>query len=175
MKKFAVLGFVLLIFCVSAFAQKTKTTAKADPSKAVRETFDRLIEGIEQSDADKVMSVYEKSDKILFFNNNGSATIGWDNMKKTRDSLYAKTKNVDLEITGLRVEMLGAGNAYLTCKWKQSQEYDGKLETASGRMTVVFKQIGKDWKAVHLHTSPDNPPPARPVFPSERDSGVNVN
>jgi ketosteroid isomerase-like protein len=64
--------------------------------------------------------------------------------------------------------MLSPTAAYVTCKWKQSQEYDGKLENASGRMTLVFKKIGKDWKVVHLHTSPDAPPPTRPVMPSER-------
>jgi ketosteroid isomerase-like protein len=68
----------------------------------------------------------------------------------------------------VRIEMLGGTAAYLTCKWKQSQEYNGKLETASGRMTLVFQKIGKDWKIVHLHTSPDNPDPSRPVLPSER-------
>ena len=116
------------------------------------------------------MSTYEKSDRILFFNNNGSATIGWDQMRQNRESLYPKTKNVSLEITGLRIEMLGKTAAYATCKWKQGQEFDGKLETASGRMTLVFKLIGKDWKIVHLHTSPDNPPASRPVLPSEKDN-----
>ena len=116
------------------------------------------------------MSVYQNSDKILFFNNNGTVTIGWENMKKNRESLYAKTSNVTLEPTGLRVEMLGKDAAYVTCKWKQSQEYNGKLETASGRMTLIFRLIGKDWKVVHLHTSPDNPDATRPVFPSERET-----
>ncbi|HEX3101692.1 MAG TPA: nuclear transport factor 2 family protein, partial [Pyrinomonadaceae bacterium] len=76
--------------------------------------------------------------------------------------------NVSLEITGLRIEMLGRTAAYVTCKWKQSQENDGKLENASGRMTLIFKLIGKDWKISHRHTSPDNPDATRPVFPSER-------
>ncbi len=49
------------------------------------------------------------------------------------------------------------------------QEYNGKLESASGRMTLVFRLIRKDWKVVHLHTSPDSPDAARPVFPSERE------
>jgi ketosteroid isomerase-like protein len=175
MKKFAIFSFIILALTVSAFGQKAKTpAAKSDPTKGVREAFDRLVEGIKQADSDKVMSVYENSDKILFFNNNGSATIGWENMKKTRESLYGKTSNVSLDITGLRIEMLGTNSAYLTCKWKQSQEYDGKLENASGRMTIVFRLIGKNWKAVHLHTSPDNPPASRPVLPSERD-GLTVN
>jgi hypothetical protein len=35
-------------------------------------------------------------------------------------------------------------------------------------MTVVFRKVGNAWKAIHLHTSPDRPDAARPVFPSER-------
>jgi ketosteroid isomerase-like protein len=172
MKKiFAILVFALM-FSPFSFAQKRAVVAKTDPKKEIEEVFNRLVEGIKQSDAEKVMSVYEKSDRILFFNNNGTVTIGWDNMMQNRKSLYAKTKNVTLEITGLRIEMLGKDAAYLTCKWKQSQEFDGKLESASGRMTLIFRRIGTQWKAVHLHTSPDNPDLTRPVFPSERQETV---
>ena len=192
MKKFAIVNFIILAFALSAFAQKTQTikpkvvtvtdktqtttttissaTAQTAGEKGVRAAFERLIEGIKQVDAEKVMSVYQNSDRVLFFNSNGSATIGWDTMKTNRETSYAKTKNVTLDITGLRVEMLGKDAAYVSCKWKQSQEYDGSLESASGRMTLVFRMVGKDWKVVHLHTSPDNPPASRPVLPSERES-----
>ena len=197
MKKIITLSFVILALAFTAFGQTNKivvkgktttvtpektttvTSAKtttvvstktAPGEKGVRDAFDRLVEGIKQSDAEKVMSVYQNSDKILFFNNNGSATIGWDNMKKNRESLYGKTTNVTLDITGWRVETFGKDAAYATCKWKQTQEYNGKLENASGRMTLVFRLIGKDWKIIHLHTSPDNPDATRPVFPSERES-----
>ena len=176
MKKIAFLSFIILALTGAAFGQKTNVI-KVKPAvvvttndKGVREAFDRLIEGIKQSDAEKVMSVYQNSDRILFFNNNGSATIGWETMKKNRDTSYADTANVTLDITGLRVEMLGKDAAYVTCKWKQQQEYKSKLETASGRMTLVFKLIGKDWKVVHLHTSPDNPDATRPVLTSEREN-----
>lgn len=190
MKKLAILNFIVLTFAVSALAQKTQTikpkvvtvtektitttapvaTTQTAGEKGVRAAFERLVEGIRQVDVEKVMSVYQNSDRILFFNNNGSATIGWETMKANRESSYAKTKNVTLDITGLRVEMLGKDAAYVSCKWKQSQETSGKLETSSGRMTLVFRIIGKEWKVVHLHTSPDNPDASRPVFPSERDS-----
>jgi ketosteroid isomerase-like protein len=156
---------IILMLVFSAFGQKA---AAADPSKGVREAFDRLIDGIKQVDADKVMSAYEKSDRLLIFNNNGSATIGWDNVKNNLTASYPKISNVTLEITGLRVEMLGRTAAYVSCKWKQSQEFEGNLESSSGRMTLIYKLVGKDWKVTHRHTSPDNPEPARPVFPSER-------
>lgn len=167
MKKFAFVYIIILILTFTAFGQK-KTTVKIDPTKDVRAAFEKLTEGIRQVDAEKVMSVYNNSPDILFFNNNGSVTRSWETMKTNRESSYSKIKNVTLDITGLKIEMLGKDAAYVTCKWKQQQEYDGKLETASGRMTLVFKLIGKDWKVVHLHTSPDNPDASRPVFPSER-------
>jgi ketosteroid isomerase-like protein len=163
-----------LLIAICAFAgaslgQKAAVGAgKADPSKGVREAFDRLAEGIKQVDVGKLMSVYENSDRILFFNNNGSVTAGWAQMKENRVSSFAKTKNVTLETTGVRVEMLSPTSAYVTFKWKQTQEFDGKLESASGRTTLIFKKIGKEWKAVHLHTSPDNPAPTRPMLDSER-------
>ena len=169
MKKFASIAFALLALATISHAQKAAAAAaKPDPTKPVRDAFERLLEGIRQVDAAKVMSVYENSERTLFFNNNGSATLGWDTMRQNRESLYAKTKNVALEATGVRVEMLGPRSAYVSCKWKQSQEHDGKLEQASGRMTLIFRLIGKDWKVVHAHTSPDNAPSSRPVMPSER-------
>ena len=127
-------GTVFITICaLSAFGQRA-SAAKADPAKGVREAFDRLIDGIKQVDADKVMASYEKSDRLLIFNNNGSATIGWETVKSNVTSSYAKVSNVTLDITGLRVEMLGPKAAYVTCKWKQSQESEGKLENAAGRL-----------------------------------------
>jgi len=165
--KLGIIGLVILAFSLTTFGQKA-AAQKADPKKPVHDAFDRLVDGIKTADAAKVMSVYENSPRILFFNNNGSVTQGWDAMKTLREEGYAKTKNVNIDVTGLRIEMLGPSAAYVTCKWKQSQEYDGKLENASGRMTLVFKKVGNDWKVVHLHTSPDNPPATRPVMPSEK-------
>jgi hypothetical protein len=167
MTKSALIAIVLLMFSVASHAQKGDA-ATPEPTKAVHAVFDRLVEGIKQADSDKVMSTFEDNDRILFFNNNGSATIGWKTMSDVRKKSYANVKNVSLDVTGLRIEMLGKTAAYATCKWKQTQENSGKLESSSGRMTLVFKLIGKDWKIVHVHTSPDNPGPDRPVMPSER-------
>lgn len=154
MKKTALFSLIISALTITAFGQKAKT-AQVDPAKDVRAAFERLVEGIEQADAEKVMSVYENSDRTLFFNYNGTATIGWQNMMNNRKASYADRKNVGLVITGLRVEMLSPTSAYITCKWKQTQEFKGDLESSTGRMTLVFKKIGKDWKVVHLHTSPD--------------------
>ncbi len=170
MKKFSLIALSIFLFTGLVCAQKGKAApAKPDPAKGVRDAFDRLTEGIKQVDVEKLMSVYDNSERTLFFNNNGSVTMGWTQMKENRTSSYAKTKNVTLETTGVRVELLSPTSAYVSFKWKQTQEFDGKLESASGRTTLVFKLIGKDWKVVHIHTSPDNAPVTRPVFDSERE------
>ena len=171
MKKIALIAAVIFLFSGLVFGQKPAAAraAKPDPSKGVREAFERLSEAIRQVDAQKLMSVYDNNDRTLFFNNNGSVTMGWTLMKNNRTELFAKTKNVTLETTGVRVEILGPASAYVSFKWKQTQEFDGKLESASGRTTLIFKLIGKDWKVVHVHTSPDNAPVTRPVFDSERE------
>lgn len=158
---------LITIFSVAGFGQKS-AAGSTDPAKGVRDTFDRLVEGIKQVDAAKVMSTYEKSDRLLVFNNNGSATIGWENVKSNVEASYAKVSNVTLDITGLRVELLGKTAAYVSCKWKQTQENNGTVENSAGRMTLVFKLVGKEWKITHRHTSPDRPDASRPVFPSER-------
>jgi ketosteroid isomerase-like protein len=173
MKKIAFITISIFLFGGIVFGQKGKAApAKPDPAKAVRAAFDRLTEGIKQLDADKLMSVYDNNERTLFFNNNGTVTMGWTQMKKNRDESFAKTKNVTLETTGVRVEILSPTSAYVSFKWKQTQEYEGKLESASGRTTLVFKLIGKDWKVVHVHSSPDNAPVTRPVFDSEREKPV---
>ena len=176
MKKIIFLSFIILTLVFTAFGQRARTAAvKADPSKEVRAAFDRLVEGIEQADAEKVMSVYHNDERTLFFNYNGTATIGWKNMSDNRKATYANLKNVNLEPTGVRVEMLSPTSAYVSCKWKQSQEFKGELESSTGRMTLVFKKIGKDWKVVHLHTSPDTALDKIVIPPSEREVPKNSN
>ncbi len=170
--------FIILTFSFAGYAQKSsKAKARAialakAKEKEVQATFDKLVEGIKQVDAEKVMSVYHKNPKTLFFNYNGSATIGWENMYNNRKSSYTNRSNVNLEITGLRIEILSPTSAYVSCKWKQTQEFKGELEQSTGRMTLIFKKFGKDWKVLHLHTSPDSFPSEVVIPPSEKkDSG----
>lgn len=168
MKLFTIAAITLLL-ALGADAQ-TGRPAKPDPTAPVKEAFEVLLGGIRTADAAKVMSVYHSSSDTLFFNNNGTVTLGWEQMKSNRESAYAKVSNVTLETSGVRIRMLGAGAAYVTCKWKQTQDSEGRTESAAGRVTLIFQLIQKEWKVVHAHTSPDAPDAARPVMTSERNS-----
>ncbi len=151
-------------------AQRTETkprVAETPASQSVVAAFNALINGIRHSDVNAVTSVYLNSPRLILFNSNGTVTKGWEQLRKNRESAYRDAKDVKLEVRDLSITMLGRDGAVVSCLWTQSQTYKGTPETATGRMTLVFKRIGKDWKAIHLHTSPDKPDPSR-VLPSEQ-------
>ncbi len=148
----------------------TSTSKISADEKAIRQTFEDLLAGIRNSNVDGVTNAYWNSPQTVYFNSNGSTTIGWEQDRKNRESRYPKISNVKLDVQNINVMMLGKEGAVVSCLWKQTQDFEANPETASGRLTLVFKKIGKDWKIVHLHTSPDMPKADRPLFPSEREN-----
>ncbi len=138
-------------------------------STAVVEAFNKLLDGIRKADVNAVMSVYWNSPRLVLFNNNGTVTKGWEQVKSNRESSYPDLKDVKLDVRDVSVIMMGRDGALVSCLWTQSQTYKGTPETASGRMTLVFRRTGGVWKAIHLHTSPDKPDASR-VMPSEQPS-----
>jgi ketosteroid isomerase-like protein len=146
---------------------KVKTAAETPGSQTVIAAFNELINGIRHADAKAVTNVYLNSPRLILFNSNGTVTRGWEQLWRNRESAYRDLKDVKLDVRDLSITMLGRDGAVVTCLWTQSQTYRGTPETATGRMTLVFKRVGKDWKAIHLHTSPDKPDPSR-VLPSEQ-------
>lgn len=147
-------------------AAATEQTTPTGP-EAVRAAFNKLLEGIRRADVKMVTDVYWNSPQLNLFNYNGTITKGWEQMRKNRASSYPEIKDVKLEVRDVNVTMLGVNAALVTCVWTQSQNYKGTPETASGRMTLVFKKVGPAWKAIHLHSSPDQPNPAS-IPPSEQ-------
>src|ERR1700704_1125811 len=145
-------------------AQKPKTTGAAgqvSPSSGVLAAFNSLLDGIRHADAKAATGAYQNTPRLVLFNYNGTVTRGWDQLKQNREASYPQMKDVKLDVRDLRVTMLGRDAALITCLWTQSLTFRGTPETDSGRMTIVFRKVGKDWKAIHLHTSPDRPDPSR--------------
>jgi ketosteroid isomerase-like protein len=148
-------------------AKPRVTATEPSSSETVAGAFNALLNGIRHADVKAVSSVYLNSPRLLLFNNNGTVTKGWEQMRMNRESSYKEMKDVKLDVRDVSISMLGTTGAVVSCLWTQSQTYKGEPETATGRMTLVFKRVGKEWKAIHLHTSPDKPEPNR-VLPSEQ-------
>ena len=143
------------------------TPPEVPGSAAVVAAFNTLLDGIRHADVKAVTNVYWNSPRLVLFNYNGTLTRGWDQMRKNRESSYPELKDVKLDVRDVSVTMLGRDGAVVTCTWTQTQTYKGTPETASGRMTLVFKRLGNSWKAIHLHTSTETPNPAS-IPPSEQ-------
>ena len=138
-----------------------RATSAVGPSTAVLSAFEKIIDGIRRSNVDLYTSGYWNSSALILFNYNGTVTKGWDQLKKNRESSFPQSKDVKLDIRDRHVTMLGRDGAVVTCLWTQTQTFNGQPDSASGRMTLVFKREPTGWKAVHLHTSPDKPDPTR--------------
>lgn len=147
--------------------KKPATGPDAAGSDGVVAAFNALIEGIQNADVKAVTGAYWNDPRLSLFNYNGTVTKGWEQVRKNRESSYPEIKDVKLDVRDRSVTMLGTNAALVTCLWTQSQNYKGVPETASGRMTLVFKRYGTTWKAIHLHSSPDTPNPAV-IPPSEQ-------
>src|SRR5260370_22546309 len=131
------------------------------PSTGVLAAFDKIIEGIRRSNVDLYTSGYWNSSSLIHFNYNGTVTKGWEQLRKNRESSFPESKDVKLDVRDRHVVMLGRDGAVVSCVWTQTQTFKSAPDSASGRMTLVFKRVGNDWKAVHLHTSPDKPDASR--------------
>lgn len=162
---FALFFIGLLFTPLSGQTKAPETTSSA--SDAVLGAFEKLLDGIRKADLKAVTNVYWNSPRLNLFNYNGTVTKGWEQMRKNRESSYPEIKDVKLEVRDVNVTILGRDGALVTCLWTQSQVYKGTPETASGRMTLVFRKVGAAWKAIHLHSSPDQPNPAA-IPPSEQ-------
>lgn len=148
--------------------QYARTRGRITPAERdVRAAFERLLNGIRQANVDAVMGVYWNSPQLSLFNNNGTVTRGWQQVRANRESSYPNYEDVTLDVRDARVLLLSPSSAIVTCLWTQSQNFRGTPETASGRLTIVFQLVGGRWRAVHTHTSPDAPDPSR-ILPSER-------
>ncbi|HVG28841.1 MAG TPA: nuclear transport factor 2 family protein [Pyrinomonadaceae bacterium] len=150
-----------------AAAGQARAAAAEPGAQAVRAVFDTLLKNIERSDVDAVMSLYWNSPQLTVFNNNGTVTRGWAQVRSNRASSYPEAKDVKIEARDVRVQMLGPAGAVVTCLWRQSQEFRGAQEASTGRLTVVFRLINNGWKIVHTHSSPEAPDPSR-LAPSEQ-------
>jgi len=139
---------------------KTSSTPNASSTTVVG-AFDKIIEGVRRANVDLATNGYWNSSALILFNYDGSVTKGWEQMRKNREESYPNIKEGKLDVRDRHVIMLGRDGAVVTCLWTQSRIFKGEADNASGRMTLVFKRVGDEWKAVHLHTSPDKPDASR--------------
>jgi len=91
------------------------TAAMTPAEREVRAAFDALVEGIERADVTAVMNAYWNSPSLTLFNNNGTVTRSWEQVRANRTSSYPALKDVNLDVRDVRVATLSADAALITC------------------------------------------------------------
>lgn len=102
-----------------------------------------------QGDIEGFMSVYWKSDSLLFVGSNGPS-YGWqttlDNYRKNYQNKALMGK---LDFTKISFENFSDSSAMLSGKWELQRE-SGDI---GGYFSLIWKRIDQQWKIVYDHTS----------------------
>src|SRR2546423_7438125 len=125
-------------------APSSEAAGQVSPSGPVLTAFNNLLDAIRKADPKAAVNAYQNTPRLLLFNYNGTITKGWDQLKVNRDASYPHMQDVKLDVRDLRLTMLSATAALITCQWTQSMTFNGTPETDTGRRTIVIRQFGRD-------------------------------
>jgi ketosteroid isomerase-like protein len=144
--------FPIISRAVSAPIGAQVTTVNTNDAKSeVEHVLRTQQEAWNRHDLVSFMAGYWNSSELTFFSA-ANENHGW---QATMDRYRAKYGSPGhemgkLELSALRIEMLGADAAFVRGSWHLTMS-DGK--TPHGLFTLVFRRFSDGWKIIHDHTS----------------------
>ncbi|NIW35228.1 MAG: DUF4440 domain-containing protein [Gemmatimonadetes bacterium] len=129
-------------------------TPSGEPPEAdsvrVRETVEAIAAALEGGDLVALDSIYH--DSVLVYEG-GGVDRGWAVYRDghLRPELEALT-DLRFRFDDIRVR-LADGTAWVTCRYALDALHDGQAVSARGVATLVFRELGRRWRLVHIHTS----------------------
>lgn len=150
-----VVGWLILGFATSAFAQQAKTIQE-------NQTLDQQwLEAFNRSDVDGVMRCYWNSPSLITIYTDGKVNRGWGETRQALQQFFDRIESHRLEITESDhwvsgKDVHGWGIAKHRIKWKNGPE-----TTATLHFTDVRQKIGGKWVYVRDHIGVV-PPDTRP-------------
>ena len=130
---------------------KPKVAATGTPgSQSVAEVFNTLLNGIRHADVKAVSNVYWNSPRLILFNNNGTVTKGWDQMRKNRESSYPDVTDVTTQSVWAAGELLRFGgnfNKFVQSRDLVKQEVDVLMERLADKVVLdldILREATKD-------------------------------
>ena len=133
------LAALLPAACASAPAAGTET-AQAD----IRAILDQQDAAWDAGDIAGFMEGYWQSPQLRFASG-GTVTRGYEpTLQRYRTTYSDRSAMGTLDFTDLEIELLGPDAAVVHCHWQLTRERDAP----SGLFTLIFRQIGGEWKIV---------------------------
>jgi beta-aspartyl-peptidase (threonine type) len=143
--------YILTAIQVFAILAAAKEPTPNEEKAAVEHVLRTQQEAWNRHDLDGFMAGYWNSPELTFFSD-AKETSGWQATLDRYRAAYASPGHEmgKLDFSALRIEMLGAGAAFVRGEWRLTLS-DGK--TPHGRFTLVFQKFPDGWTIVHDHTS----------------------
>ena len=141
MKKILISCFLLLISCLSLYAQ--------DDKQAILNVLETQRIAWNNGDIEGFMQGYWKSDSLMFVGK-AAPVYGWQGTLARYKKVYPdKSAMGTLTFTVLKVELLDNSNAFMLGAWNLKREKDAP----GGYFTLWFRKINGVWLIVVDHTS----------------------
>src|SRR5271157_4189508 len=141
-----------VLFAGVAFAQ-TAVGPSAGQEAAIRAVLTSQVSAWNRHDLEGFMAGYWNSPTLTFFSG-ATETQGWQATLELYRKKYqaADSEMGKLEMTDIRVEMLGPEGGFVRGRWQLTLS-NGKQP--HGLFTLIFREFPEGWRIVHDHTSGD--------------------
>jgi uncharacterized protein (TIGR02246 family) len=167
LRRFVLVIIVLLglFSCQQAGPQEEQplsATEKAEIEASVKAVLDTMVEGMEEHDVDKILSHYQKGDRLLY-SGNGTFAEGWDSLYALAKESHSDPANALIEwsMDEVRIEILGRDLAILTASGERTRTDEEGIETTQGySLTDVLIREDGQWIIINEHESLECPTPA---------------
>lgn len=138
---------IALLFTVIPLAGQT-----ADDRSRILAVLQQQADGWNNGDIPAYMQGYEQSDSLRFASG-GKVTYGWaTTLERYRKGYPTREKMGTLSFTDLTVDLLSSDAAMVFGTWRLKRAADEPW----GLFTLIFRNIGGEWRIIHDHTSSGN-------------------
>lgn len=139
--------------------QPLSAAEKAEIEASVKAILDTMVEGMNEHDVDKILSVYQKGDRLLY-SGNGTFGEGWDSLYALANESHSDPANASTRwsIDEVRIEIFSRDLAVLTAYGERTRSDEEGTETSQGySLTDVLIREGGQWIIISEHESLECP------------------
>lgn len=121
----------------------------------ILQTWDEIIESIEDGDVDKLISFHAYGPKFTEFKNGASRNGGQANEDFEREVFGSVKKAVKMDANDMKIAVYHGNVAVVTFHSDFHLQFEDNMAVINDQTSLVFVKNGEgDWKIVHEHHSP---------------------
>lgn len=143
---------------ISSAAKGSSVTSQTFPQaqQEVIETWEAIVQSVEEGDLDKLISFHAYSPKFTEFKNGELRNGGEENEAFERGVFGSVTEVVKLEALDMQIAVYYGNVANMTFHSNFHLKFGDDLVIVNEQTSLLFVKTKGEWKIVHEHHSPLN-------------------